>query len=107
MSHEENGDAFNEGGVFVGKDSEIAETSEKTNFSTKTPDYEYQSEPLRQHRRFFVGEDFEEKDSETAMERTEKLFQLLNNNQKQFYFSYCIFCRLYKFFFLFYLNEDF
>ena len=101
MSYEENRDAFDEGGVFVGKDSETAETSEKTNFSTKTPDYEYQSEPLRQHRRFFVGGDFEEKNSETAMERTEKLFQLLNNNKKKFTFRTVFFAACMNFFFSF------
>ena len=52
--------------------------------STTTPDYEYHSEPLRQHRRFVESEVFEEKDSE----RTEKLIQWLNNNKSQ-YFTFC------------------
>ena len=34
--------------------------------STNTPDNEYHSEPLRQHRRFVEGGVFEGKDSETA-----------------------------------------
>ena len=37
--------------------------------STNTPDYEYHSEALRQHRRFVESVDFEEKD----LERTKKL----------------------------------
>ena len=34
--------------------------------STNSPEYEYHSEPLRQHRRFVEGGVFEGKDSETA-----------------------------------------
>ena len=52
----------------MGKDSETAKTTGKTNTSTNTPDYEYHSEPLRQHRGFVETRDFEEKDSE----KTEK-----------------------------------
>ena len=61
--------------------------------STNTADYENHSEPLRQHRRLVESGDFEEKDSE----RTEKLIQLLNNIQKQYFtfrtvfFSYRLF----------------
>ena len=66
------------------------------NISTTTPDYEYHSDPLRQHRRFVESEVFEEKDSE----RTEKLIQWLNINLNQ-YFTFCtVFFnyRLFKFF---------
>ena len=42
--------------------------------STKTPDYEHHSEPLRQHRCFVEIGDFDEKDSDN----TEKMIQLLN-----------------------------
>ena len=61
---------------FFGKGSETAKTAEETNISTKIPNYEYYSEPLREHRRFDESGDFEEKDSE---KKTEKLIQLLNN----------------------------
>ena len=79
--------------MFKVKDSE---TAEETNILTKIPDYEYHSEPLRQHRRFVEGGDFEENDSETAVERTEKLVKLLSKIQNQYFtfrtvfFSACI-----------------
>ena len=77
---------------------ETAKTAEETKISTKTPDYEYHSDPLRQHRRFVESGHFEEKDSE----RLEKLIKLLNKLKKHYFtfrtvfFSY----RLYKFSFL-------
>ena len=65
-----------EGGVFEERDSEIAKIAKETNISTKTPDYEYHSEPLRQQRRLIEDGDFEEKDSDTAVERTKQLIHL-------------------------------
>ena len=68
-------------------------------FQQKKPDYEYHSEPLRQHLRFVEGVDFEEKDSETSVERTEKLIQLFNNISIQNFTFVLFFYSLYKFFF--------
>ena len=106
-SHEDNIDALSKL-VFSSKriQKQPKQVADETNISTKTPkqvtdetnistkDYEYHCEPLRQHRRFDEGRYFEEKDSKTAVERTEKLIQLLNNFLKQFCTFHTVFLPL-------------
>ena len=81
---------FVDGGVFEGKGSETAKTAEETIISTKTPDFEYHSEPLRQHRRFVESGDFEE----NVSKRTENLIELLKNFWIQYFTFRTVFFKL-------------
>ena len=50
--------------------------------STNKSDYEYHSEPLRQHRRFVEIGDFEEKDSEKNRKFDPSLNHLISNTDE-------------------------
>ena len=107
MSHEDNRDAFDEVGVFVGKDSETAETSEKTNFQRKHLTMNTRVSHWDNTDAFSKVEISRKRIQKQPWKEQKNCSNCSTIFKKKIHFLYCNFCRLYEFFFQFYSNEDF